>query len=459
MASYEEIRQQHIAVLTGMIPEHLERLNWSRRQIDAERQSRLRELVQVAKERSPWHARRLTHINADTVTEADLEAIPPMTRDDLMLNWNDIVTDRRLSLELVEGHLESHDDHDYLMDEYTVCASGGSSGRRGIFVYDLKGWATAYMAGLRHRIRKQAGLEGESSGTNRLAYLGSHHPAHMAYAFHQIFGFPGIDSLLLLGVQDPIEEVVCRLNEFNPTHLIGYPTALQLIAREQKQGRLCISPSHVSASSEPLFNETREALTEVWGVVVVNIWAMSETGACGHSIGQEPGLMMNDDLSIIEAVDSEGRYIPRGMRSNKIFITNLFNHILPLIRMEVTDEITLLEESDPRGSGHQMIAEVEGRKDDLFIYNDGKHIVHPHVFRSVLGRERSIIEYQVRQTPNGAEILVVTAAQVEIQELERKIANALTRIGIEKPGIVISRVNQIDRSPTGKLKRFVSLSI
>ena len=83
MANYEKIRQQHIALLTGMIPEHLERLNWSRRQIDAERQSRLRQLVRVAKERSPWHATRLTQINADTVTEADLEAIPHMTRDEI----------------------------------------------------------------------------------------------------------------------------------------------------------------------------------------------------------------------------------------------------------------------------------------------------------------------------------------------------------------------------------------
>lgn len=36
MPSHEEIRQQHIALLSGMIPEHLERLNWSRQQIDTE---------------------------------------------------------------------------------------------------------------------------------------------------------------------------------------------------------------------------------------------------------------------------------------------------------------------------------------------------------------------------------------------------------------------------------------
>lgn len=437
----------------------MERLNWSRQQIDAERQARLRELIRVAKDRSPWHAKRLTRVNANTFTEADLKAIPPMTRNDLMSNWDEIVTDHRLNLELVERHLNTHDNHAYLLNEYTVCASGGSSGRRGIFVYDLKGWAIAYMAGLRHRIRKQRESAGENSEPIRLAYLGSHHPAHMAYAFHQIFGFPGVDSILLLGVQDPIVEVVSRLNEFQPTQLIGYPTALQILAREQNMGHLNISPRNVATSSEPLFTDIRETLTEVWGVPVLNIWAMSEMGACGHSTGQKSELMLNNDLSIIEPVDNDGVYVPPGMRSVKIFITNLFNQILPLIRLEVTDEITLLETSDPRGSGHQMIAEVEGRMDDIFIYNQGKHIVHPHVFRSVLGRERNIVEYQVWQTQNGAEILVVTAAKIGILELERKITDALAKIGIERPLIVLRKVDQIDRLATGKLKRFIPLSI
>lgn len=459
MAGHEEIRKQHIALLSGMIPEHLERLNWSRQRIDAERQVCLRQLVWVAKDRSPWHARRLTQVNVDTITEAELEAIPLMTKDDLMSNWDEIVTDRRLSLELVEHHLASYNHHVYLLDEYTACASGGSSGRRGVFVYDRKGWATAYMAGLRHRIRKQMESTGEVSAPNRLAYLGSHHPAHMAYAFHETFGFSGVDSILLLGVQDPIEEVVRRLNEFRPTQLIGYPTALQLLAREQKEGRLSISPGNVASSSEPLFTDIREALTEAWGVPVLNIWAMSETGACGHSIGQEHSLMLNDDLSIIEPVDvdREGRPVPPGVRSAKIFVTNLFNHVLPLIRLEVTDEITLLEAGDPRGSGHRMIAEIEGRMDEIFIYNEGKQTVHPHVFRSILGREGSIVEYQVRQTQNGAEILVVSAAKIRIPKLERKIAEALSNMGINRPLVIIRTVDRIDRLTTGKLKRFIPL--
>ena len=168
-------------------------------------------------------------------------------------------------------------------------------------------------------------------------------------------------------------------------------------------------------------------------------------------------MILDDDLSIIEPVDREGRPVPPGVRSDKIFITNLFNHTLPLIRLEVTDEVTLLETGDPRGSGHRMIVEIEYRMEEIFTYNDGKHIVYPHIFWSVLDQER-IFEYQVRQTRDGVEINVVSTGQVKIPEFERKIAGALARIGIERPVVVIHTVDRIDRLATGKLKRFIPLS-
>jgi len=60
-----------------------------------------------------------------------------MTKDDLMANWDRVVTDRRLTLDLVEGHLAALESDAYLFDQVHAVASGGSTGRRGIFVY---GW-------------------------------------------------------------------------------------------------------------------------------------------------------------------------------------------------------------------------------------------------------------------------------------------------------------------------------
>ena len=41
---------------------------------------------------------------------------------------------------------------------------------------------------------------------------------------------------------------------------------------------------------------------------------------------------------IIEPVDGVGEPVPPGMSSQKVYLTNLFNPLLPLIRYEITDE-------------------------------------------------------------------------------------------------------------------------
>ena len=52
-----------------------------------------------------------------------------------------MVTDRRLTLDLVEGHLAGLESDAYLFDEFHAVASGGSTGRRGIFAYGWEEWA------------------------------------------------------------------------------------------------------------------------------------------------------------------------------------------------------------------------------------------------------------------------------------------------------------------------------
>ena len=44
-----------------------------------------------------------------------------------------------------------------------------------------------------------------------------------------------------------------------------------------------------------------------------------------------------------------------------------------------------------------LIDDPQGRLDDTFVYENALS-VHPHLFRSALGQQPAIIEYQVRQT-------------------------------------------------------------
>ncbi|WP_258956682.1 hypothetical protein [Legionella sainthelensi] len=62
-----------------------------------------------------------------------------MDKMTFMKNWDSIVTERKLSLTLVEKHIAKTRRQNnllYLHDRYHVLASGGSSGTRGVFIYD-----------------------------------------------------------------------------------------------------------------------------------------------------------------------------------------------------------------------------------------------------------------------------------------------------------------------------------
>ena len=246
------------------------------------------------------------------------------------------------------------------------------------------------------------------------------------------------------------------MNEAQPDVLIAYPSALHVLSFEARAGRLRIAPRQIVSCAEPLLPEIRSAAEAAWDVRVGNAWGTSEGGGvavpCEHSRAH-----LSDDLVIVEPVDEEGRPVGPGERSAKIYLTNLFNRALPLIRYEITDEVTVVPEPCSCGSAHRCVADIHGRLDDVFVY-DGRR-VHPHVFRSALGSHAGIVEYQVRQTAHGARIAVRCGARVDLERLGVEIAQGLVALGVPRPVIDVTAVECLKRdSGPAKLRRFVPLA-
>jgi len=105
---------------------------------------------------------------------------------------------------------------------------------------------------------------------------------------------------------------------------------------------------------------------------------------------------------------------------------------------------------------HQRIADIEGRNDDTFLYPEGVS-VHPHLFRSILGREPAVSQYQVQQTRTGAAIIVCADGALDIGSLTRRLEKALAGAGCPEPTVRVSVVESIPTLATGKLKRFLTL--
>jgi phenylacetate-CoA ligase len=450
-----ELHRQQTAAMLGRSAEFGARLRWTAAAVREHQTAALRRLLGTAVKSSPWHARRLRDVDPGGFALEDLPGLPTMTKADLMASFDAIVADRRLTKALAERHLETVDRDAYVLGCYHVVASGGSSGQRGVFAYDWDAWPAFYLSLHRFFERDWARDRGLDGVPQRLAVVAASRATHMSSALAQTFTRPGAE-LRNFPVTWPLGQIVAGLNWWQPTILQGYPSALHQLCAEARSGRLRISPRRIRCRSEPLLPQTRARLEETWGVTVHNEWVCTE-GASAATCGAGQGLHLSEDLVIIEPVDAAGGAVPAGQLSAKVYLTNLYNPVLPLIRYELTDQVCLLSGPCPCGTALARIHEVQGRLEDLFGYGPGLQ-VHPHVFRSVLGREPAVIEYQVRQTATGADITVVTDGPVDTGRIGQQVATALSRLGLPDPVVTVGAAAALERTATGKLRRFAPLS-
>ena len=70
-----------------------------------------------------------------------------------------------------------------------------------------------------------------------------------------------------------------------------------------------------------------------------------------------------------------------------------------------------------------------------------------------------MLEYQVRQTPAGADIAVRTSAKLDTESLRGELLEGLAALGLAQPQVTVAAVEEIERAEsTGKLRRFVPLA-
>ena len=445
-STFAEYRATHQARLFAGMPEQIRRLSWSRERIAEHQQGRLRALLAHAIAHSPFHARRLAGIDPARFELADLPRLPVMTKAEMMADFDDVLTDRRLSRRLVEDTLDRTGDEVIpLFDEYVAQTSGGSSGRRGVFVLD----GEAMIAFASSIMRPTLARAGAASSGLTIAMVGAASAVHAT----------GIPPKLLEGSRVrfvaapavlPIAELVERLNEIRPNALFGYPSMLARLAIERAAGRLRIDPSVVRSTSETLTPEHRATITAAFGVPLGDTFGSSE-GLVGSSEPGESVIVFASDVSIVELVDDEDRPVPLGEPSARILVTNLANRAQPLIRYAIED--SFVRQPDAPGHGH-LRALVRGRSDEVLHY--ARADVHPIVVRSVLVKTPEVADYQVRQTANGIDVILVAEGSVDRERLRERLCAALREAGLEAPIVTTRTVANLERhAATGKLRRFI----
>src|SRR3954470_167934 len=317
-SEFDADRQRHLRAFADRLSDEADRLTWPLERLHGLRDERLRALLRTAKARSPRHAESRAAIDVDAVTGADLAALPTMTKTDVMEHWDEIVTDRRLTLELAEAHLErvASEGPAYLLGKYQVVTTGGSSGRRGVFVWDFEGWLGFGLSRERPTfwLRRNAGGDRQV----RRAFVAAAPSPHPTAILPRTFaGSPELGVGRSFPATLPLAQIVEGLNRFRPTDLFAYPSMMHRLARELSAGRLSISPWELNCGAEPLLADARAEIEAAFGRPVMNLYAAAEAGVIARSYPGSAGLPLNEDLAVYEPVDADMRPVAAGTTAAK----------------------------------------------------------------------------------------------------------------------------------------------
>jgi len=448
----EVVRARMAGTIGGQMPGHIRRLRWDAGQLAAFQRDRLRALLARAVERSPFHAARLHGIDPSRFELADLARLPVMTKTEMMENFDAVVTDRRLTRDLVEQHLASSvAEPSLLLGDYVSLVSGGSSGVRGIFVQALGEYADFGCTVMRRAMAAVMTSAGPPPEGLVIGIVGAGSPVHSSGLAAATTTRPPV-RLIPAPASLPTAEIVRRLNAVQPPTLMAYAGKLAELAREQQEGRLWLSLRSVISMSEALGPGERTAIGDAFGVPVIDMFVSTE-GLVGHSEPGQPVITFASDACIAECTDEAGQPVPPGVASSKVLVTNLHNLTQPIIRYELTDRFT-----PAAGAGGFLRASVEGRSDDLFRYAEAS--VHPFVLGAVLLSAPAIREFQVRQTERGADVAAVIGGDLDQAAMTADLEQGLRQAGLTGPQVCIRRVEALDRDAlTGKARRFIPLHV
>ncbi len=372
---------------TALIAAHFLRARWRWRALRGPRLDRYRErharaIVAFTRAHSPFYA---AHWRGHDL--ANWLSLPPVDKG-LMMTHFDAFNTRgigRAAAESVALAAERSRDFRPTIGDLTVGLSSGTSGHRGLFLvgpWESAAWAGTILA---------------RTLTPRLG------PTRVAFFLRANSNlYEGLGGRLVrfrfFDLMAPLAGSIAALNTFAPHFIVGPPSLLGLLADAREAGQLRARPERLLAVAETLEPQDRARLEGVFATPVGQIYQCTEgllAISCAHG-----ALHVQEDLVALQyepLPGDAGRVTP--------LVTDLWRRTQPMIRYRLNDVLRLDPAPCPCGSPFQVIAAVEGRRDDLCYFLDPDGTPRPFfpdtIRRAILFAAAPIADYRATQERPG----------------------------------------------------------
>ena len=408
---------------------------------------RMRELVDYARKNSPFYKELYAGISEDF----KLTDLPPVTKPQMMASFDDILTDRSISMKKIEEFTSDLDNIGHKIDgKYLVFKTSGSTGVPAVILYDDDAIDVSSAVAAFRTFARQEDFKSFMKHGKKTAGVFADYGFYLACGMSKYLQLkmPRQKTKININVNAPEDEIISKLNEFQPAMLSGYPSNLALLADFKE---LDIHPDVVITGGELLTDEIRNKLEKRFGCYVQTHYSCTEGGeiACECS---ERHLHINEDWIIFEPVDRDNNPVPCGVMSDKVLITNLANKIQPFIRYELTDRVIVHDEKCACGRTSRW-GEIEGRTDDILGFGNGVRIAPMSLYK-ILEEVPGMSRFQlVQRAADKLELrLIADDKNVSFEYAKKSLTDYFAEKGASGIEIVMSDDLPMPDKVSGKFK-------
>lgn len=419
---------------------------YSRQKILALQHKKFRKILKFAYKNSKFYhdlyvSNGIDEKDLDTI---ELEKIPVVDKNNIMQHFNDVLTVDDLKIkELLEFIDESKNPNDLFKNRYHVIHTSGSSGKLGIFVYTKKEWDTFYPY-----ITKLFNFKFNKNKAAFIGATGGHFTGNSFISWSEKGPIRLFCKSLILDVNEPIDEIIRKLNDFQPDILGGYFNILIILAKKQEQGLLKIKPKFLTNCGEGVNQKDKKYITKIFNTSMSNLYGFAECVVCGFGKDEYGGIYFMDDISLIE------------VKENHILLTNLFNKTEPIIRYRIDDYVKI-KNDEKKILPFTLVEDIIGRVEFViwFENNEGEmDFIHPLVFTDFYVKGLDKLQIAIKSKTSFEFRAVITSNNTE--EIKKNIANKLDILLSEKKFTNVKyEIKIIDDLPidkkTGKFRLIV----
>jgi len=388
--------------------------------------------------RNYYSSKGIKESDLDTI---DIENIPPVDKALIMDHFNELLTVSDVTQQQLLDFLDkSEDANNLFLDKYHVIHTSGSSCKLGLFVYSKKEWDTFYPY-----ITKLFPFNFRRSKSCFVGATGGHFTGNSFISWSKKGIASFFNKPLILDINDSIDGLIKKINDFQPTILGGYFNGIKVLAQKQESGELHISPKILTNCGEGINAKDKEYIEEVFGAKMANLYGFAECVVSGFGRDEYDGIYLMDDICMIE------------IKEDHILLTNLFNKTEPLIRYRIDDYLKLKEDVNKK-LPFTLVENIVGRVEFViwFENDDGNmDFIHPLVFADFFVSGLDRLQVVITGKKSFDFRAVISSEDKEV--VKAKIREALNKILADKKfssvDFSIVEVERIDADEkTGKFR-------